>query len=569
MSSLFAKGIEHTIENNFIVESPQNMYAVMTETMVGEPCYSQVWSRNLISNSGPYSYFNKAYALNRFKSTNYNFFYNPTGEYLVNLGGFKGTAAKDLYAWKNWFNGGVYDSYSIIDTDPKMYDEENRDYRLLYDSYCYTLGITDIDEGSIGLKSDYPFPKEEGLRKLYIDTSDSRIYGSTIDLNLGDSITLKPFARTSESGFMVNADNAQFTIQDNSIAQIENGNCIKGLSKGVTKLTISYQGLSTEYNIIVADSWKEGVIYSMPNETIKTGDTISTNSYVVTELEKKKKYFMERVYKSSDESVATVDEKGNVKGLKSGNATISVEFTQDDKTITASMEISVLDNVLSSIKIKDDDLLTVVIEKSDTLTPEFEAVFTDESVEPINSSDMTFKMGDEEIASVDETGKITGYKLGKTTLSVTYTKDGVTKYADFEVRVREKALKANEFIWLSSCDASYGIGQSDSMTAALGDNDAGEWALFKDVDFGDGGYTTFTTEYALTNEYGGKVVQYRLDSMDGPIIAEIKVTASGSWSEYLEQSVSVSNAELLKGVHDVYMCNTQDATGTCKGFVFE
>ena len=569
MSSLFAKGIEHTIENNFIVESPNNMYAVMTETMVGEPCYSQIWSRNLISNSGPYSYFNKAYALNRFKSTNYNFFYNPTGEYLVNLGGFKGTAAKDLYAWRNWFNGGIYDSYSIIDDDPGMYDEANRDYRLLYNSECYTLGITDIDEGSIGLKSSYPFPKEEELRKLYLDTADSRIYGSTIDLNIGDSIQIKPYARTVKSGFVVDAADAQLTIQDDSVAKIENGNIIKGLSKGMTKLTISYKGLNLEYNIIVGDDWKEGIIYSMPSASIKTGESISTNTYITTDLGQTKKYYIDRKYSSSDESIATVDEQGNITGVKSGRAEITVVFTQGEKKISATLEVNVLDTVLSSIKIKDDALLTVVIEKSDTLPVEFEAVFSDGTTETINPSEMTFAMGDEEIASVDEKGTITGYKLGKTTLSVSYTKDGVIKYADFEVRVREKALRANEFIWLSSCDASYGISQSDSMTTSLGDNDAGEWALFKDVDFGNGGYTTFTTEYALTNEYGGKVVQYRLDSLDGPVIAEIKVTASGSWSEYLEQSVSVSNAELLTGVHDVYMCNTQDATGTCKGFVFK
>ena len=56
------------------------------------------------------------------------------------------------------------------------------------------------------------------------------------------------------------------------------------------------------------------------------------------------------------------------------------------------------------------------------------------------------------------------------------------------------------------------------------------------VDFGNGGFTEFWTSYCLTNQYGGKIVQWRLDSLfDGPIIGEIKVTASGSWSEFLDQ----------------------------------
>lgn len=569
MSSIFAKGIKHYIDNNFVVESPKNMYACMTESMVGEPCYEQNWYRNIVSNSGPYTYYNKAYTLSRFTMSDYNFYYNENDEYKVYLGGYKGEAATDIYSWKNWFNGSKYDQFSEIDTDPAFYDAKNRDYRLKYDSESYKLGITDIDEGDIGLTADYPYKKPEEIRKLYLDTSDERIYGSTVNLGIGEDIEIKPYARTTTSGYIIDAKNSVYTISDESIATIDEKGNLKGLSKGITKLTIDFEGVKLEYDVLVGDEYKEAILYSEPSETILKGKTIPTNYYIKTEFGRTVKHFLNVKYESADENIATVDEDGNVTGVNAGETEIIAEISDGINTMTAKMTVKVMDKIISSVKIKDDGLLTIVREKSETMTPEFEVVYSDESKGTLNAENAVFESLDEEILSVDENGVLTGHKLGKAMLNVTYEEEGVTKYASFEVRVREKALTAGEFIWASSCDKSHGVSTTMKMEAAIGDNDAGEWLLYKDVDFGDGGWTELWTSYSLTAQYGGKVVQWRLDSLDGPIIGEIKVTASGSWSTFLDQQATLLNTELLKGEHDVYVCDTQNGTGTQKGFWFK
>ena len=281
------------------------------------------------------------------------------------------------------------------------------------------------------------------------------------------------------------------------------------------------------------------------------------------------KEFLTVQYSSADESVAAVDEDGNITGVSEGETKITAKISDGIQTIEASMEITVLDKVISEIRIKDGGLLTIVREKSEDLVPEYEVVYSDGTAGKLNLENAEFKSLGEEIFTVDENGVLTGNKLGKSTLNVAYTENGVTEYADFEVRVREVPLRADTFIWASSCDASYGVGTSASMETAIGDNDAGEWLLYKDVDFGNGGFSEFLAEYTVTAEYAGKVVQWRLDSLDGPVIGEIKVQNTGSWSNYVAQKVSMSNTELMKGVHDVYICNTQDGTGTLKGFILK
>lgn len=566
MASIFAKGIKHTIDNNFVVESPKNMYACMTESMVGEPCYEQSWYRNIVSNSGPYTYFNKAFTNSRFKAADYNFYYNPTGEYKIAMNGFSGKAASDVYAWQRWFANGKYDQFAEINQDPLFYDAAARDYRLTYNSDTYKLGITDIDEGRIGLTKDYPYAKDEELKKLYLDTSDSRIYGSTINLGTDEEIALKPYARTKIAGYVVDAEGAEYKTDNAAVAVVDDKGTLKAVSKGITKLTVSFGGLELSCDVIVGDSWSEGVIYSEPTESIEKGKTIPSNVYVKTEMGQTVKNFLSIKYESTDESIATVDEAGNVTGVSAGKCDIKAKITDGKNSISASMTVNVLDKAVSGLKIKDDEYLTIVREKSETMSPIFEAVYSDGTTADIKTENAKFESSDESVFSVDETGTITGHKLGRATLNVTYSEDGITKYADFEVRVREVGLRADTFIWASSCDDKYGVVINDSMEGAAGDNDANEWLLYKDVDFGNGGFTEFWTSYCLTNQYGGKIVQWRLDSLDGPIIGEIKVTASGSWSEYLDQKITMSNTDLMRGVHDVYVCNTQDGTGSQKGW---
>ncbi len=88
--------------------------------------------------------------------------------------------------------GRKYDQFAEINQDRSFYDAAARvttDLPIIQTPINW--GITDIDEGKIGLTKDYPYAKDEELKKLYLDTSDSRIYGSTINLGTDEEIALK------------------------------------------------------------------------------------------------------------------------------------------------------------------------------------------------------------------------------------------------------------------------------------------------------------------------------------------------------------------------------------------
>lgn len=111
-------------------------------------------------------------------------------------------------------------------------------------------------------------------------------------------------------------------------------------------------------------------------------------------------------WKSSNESVATVDVFGKVTAVSAGHAVIT--STSHDGNLTASCNVTVNAVPLKGISLsKSTD--TIYVGKTDTLQP----IFT-----PSNASDtkVTWTSSNSSIATVDENGVITGIKAGTTTI---------------------------------------------------------------------------------------------------------------------------------------------------------
>ena len=135
------------------------------------------------------------------------------------------------------------------------------------------------------------------------------------------------------------------------------------------------------------------------------------------------------VWKSSDEKIATVDSKGNIKALKEGEVTITVS-TEDGKysktitvTVGAASEVAVTKVTISGSK-------EVEVGKTIKLTA---------NIIPKNATNksVTWKSSNTKIATVDKNGNVKGLKAGKVTITVT-TKDG-SKKASLTITVKEPA----------------------------------------------------------------------------------------------------------------------------------
>ena len=81
---------------------------------------------------------------------------------------------------------------------------------------------------------------------------------------------------------------------------------------------------------------------------------------------------------------------------------------------------------------------------------------------------------------------------------------------------------------------------------------AGDWLAYSELDFGTGA-ASVTTRWASGSSVSG-TVQYRLDSVSGPVIASVPVSNSGGWQSWRSTSTSLSGS--ASGTHTVYITFT-------------
>ena len=117
------------------------------------------------------------------------------------------------------------------------------------------------------------------------------------------------------------------------------------------------------------------------------------------------------LWKSSDESIATVDERGNVTGIKEGQATITA-IINDRSNLSASCTVNVTNPITPTITLN---------KTSDSLV----AGQTDDLVATTTpaGAQVIWKSSDESIATVDSRGKVIAIKEGQVVITATTVDD--------------------------------------------------------------------------------------------------------------------------------------------------
>ena len=203
---------------------------------------------------------------------------------------------------------------------------------------------------------------------------------------------------------------------DSSVVTVDANGKIAGLKEGKAIITVTSPNGKTATCVVkvVADQIDVKSITLNPDKnTLDTGET----GQIIAVIEPVNATNRELVWSSSDSSVATVDSKGVIKGIKSGTVTITAK-TKDGKVVgTTTITVKVTPTpvptpkVITSLSFAQDN---ISIKKGNTLGLVVE-------VEPaeLSNTKLTWTSSDSSIVKVDENGKITGIKEGTATITVT------------------------------------------------------------------------------------------------------------------------------------------------------
>lgn len=182
--------------------------------------------------------------------------------------------------------------------------------------------------------------------------------------------------------------------------------------------------------------------------TLDENETETLEATIVPELASDKTI----VWKSEDETIASVDENGKVTALKAGETTITV--SSSDGKVSASCKVTVKAVV---IPVKSISLNKTEIELTEGTSFQLEA-----TIDPENATDknLTWTTSNKSIATVSENGLVSALKKGTASITVK-TKDG-KKSARCSVKVVAETIEL-ESIALNKENVSLTVGSTETL----------------------------------------------------------------------------------------------------------
>ncbi len=148
-----------------------------------------------------------------------------------------------------------------------------------------------------------------------------------------------------------------WSSSDEDVVTVDENGVITGLKAGKATITIKNGEMTDSFEIEIKEIAIEGIEVTNENKTLKPGDTLQlTVDFLPGNATDSK----ELLYSSSDEDVATVDENGVVRALRTGKAVITVTASNGVQT---QMEIEVEAEVVTQEQVAREEA------KLDTLSP--------------------------------------------------------------------------------------------------------------------------------------------------------------------------------------------------------
>lgn len=234
---------------------------------------------------------------------------------------------------------------------------------------------------------------------------------------------------------------------DTKVATVDSDGKVMAKSQGTAFITAKLKTGGMAYCEVTVRQPVTGVMLNFTDKTIYTGGSFELSASVIPSSATN----LDVTWKSSNEKVATVSKKGEVKGLTGGTAIITC--TTVDGGYTASCVVLVKEAV-TNITLNHDSY-NLGLGKSFNLV----ATVTSENA---TNQHVIWVSSDENVAVVNDKGKVTGVKLGYATITAV-AEDGSGAEASCEIRV----VKPVESVTLNKTYMTLYVGDSASLKATV------------------------------------------------------------------------------------------------------
>ena len=204
-----------------------------------------------------------------------------------------------------------------------------------------------------------------------------------------------------------------WSSSDMWVASVDENGLVRAYSVGeavITATTIDGSNLSASCKVTVVSSLAQSITLDKTEVSLKATETATLVATVLPETTSNKSV----EWTSSNEAVATVNNKGEVTAIAVGEVTITAT-TADGSNLTASCKVTVVPTLAESITLDKTEISLEATETATLLVTVLPELATDKSVKWSSSN--------EAVAIVDANGLVTAIAVGEATITAATVDD--------------------------------------------------------------------------------------------------------------------------------------------------
>ena len=391
------------------------------------------------------------------------------------------------------------------------------------------------------------------------------VNSSSIDMKVNDEADIGAILEPA------NAGNLTYKSRDENIVKVENDKII-ALKEGNATITVSFTGnkkyLPAENKTINVTVRLNDASVKVNNNTLNLFIDETFNLIATTEPKD-----LTVNYTSSNPSVVTIDNKGNVIAVSEGNATITVTVGGDGKYVENSTTVTVTVSKVPTEITLDPASLELFVGDETVIAA---------NLTPPEAGNVTFTSSDENIVTVDNQGNVIAEGKGQAFITVSFA--GNNKYLPAENKIIKVTVKKlNPIMDVSAEEITEGENATISVT--LPDDATGNVtttvngktysspvengnAIITIPDLEYGSYTIPVT-YSGDDKYNPLTKDVNLTvKEDEIIVSALDLTKYYSGPESFTVNVTYANGRAIAGkevkiiVNSVTYTRTTDENGT-------